>query len=65
MMRPMMELHVFAQRRLPYVFVYNNLSQGTDLKGRALSEWKAQVESANSSLVQDDIIRAPSLHCEI
>jgi len=60
-------LQFFAQRRLPYVFVYNILSQGTDLKGRALSEWKAQVESANSSLVQDDIsnsiLRAPSLHC--
>ena len=43
------------------------LSQRTDLKGRALNEWKAQVESANSSLVQDDItnsiLRAPSLHC--
>ena len=60
-------LQFFAQRRLPYVFVYNILSQGTDLKGRALNEWKAQVESANSSLVQDDItnsiLRAPSLHC--
>jgi hypothetical protein len=60
-------LQHFAQHRLPYVLLYNILSKGTDLSGGALIEWQAQVDSANSSLVPEDItntlLRAPSLHC--
>ena len=60
-------LQHFSQHRLPYVHLYDILSKGTDLKGKAYNEWQEQVDSANSSLVQEDItqliLRAPSLHC--
>jgi hypothetical protein len=60
-------LQHFSQHRLPYVHLYDILSKGTDLKGKAYTEWQEQVDSANSSLVQEDItqliLRAPSLHC--
>jgi hypothetical protein len=43
------------------------MSQGTDLKDKALAEWTAQVDSAKSSLVPGDItnsiVRSPSLQC--
>jgi hypothetical protein len=60
-------LQFYATQRLPYVHLYKILSQGTDLKDKALAEWTAQVDSANSSWVPDDItnslLRSPSLQC--
>ena len=57
----------FYQHRLPYVYLYDILSKGTDLRGRALIEWQEQIQSVNSSLVHEDItysiLRSPSLPC--